>query len=207
MKLSQEKIDKIYKILYWTGASLLLGGFVLLLIIPKQPGWVVWTWLGTSFGILFIAGFVQRWATDEDKEEFKKAVKEAVQEAQEDESKKKRKIPSDERVKSPLKGLTPQQEQVIIDILCKKILVANGHLKTSELKHLMKALSIDGNLDDHDLDKIVAWVEQETGKKVDGRNFKHDYTVKYDKDSKHSEKEVTKWGDMIRERFDLIENS
>jgi len=199
MKLSQEQIDKIYKILYGTGVSLLLGGFVLLLIIPKQPGWVVWTWLGTSFGILFIAGFVQRWATDEDKEEFKKAVKEAVQEAREDESKKKRKIPSDERVKSPLKGLTPQQEEVIIKLLCEKILVVNGHLKTSELKHLLKALSLDGNLDDHNLDRVIAWVEQETGEEVDARNLKYDY------DAKISDKEVTKWGDMIRERFDLIE--
>ena len=84
-------------------------------------------------------------------------------------------------------------------MLCEKILVVNGHLKTSELKHLLKALSLDGNLDDHNLDRVIAWVEQETGEEVDARNLKYDY------DAKISDKEVTKWGDMIRERFDLIE--
>ena len=149
-----------------------------------------------SFATLLVSSF---WSTDDEKEERKNELKEAMQEARAEEIQKKRIIPSDERIKSPLKGLTPQQEQVIIDLLRKKILVVNGHLKTSELKHLLKALSLDGNLDDHDLDKVIAWVEQETGEIVDGRNLKYDYETKI------SDKEVTKWGNMIRERFELIE--
>lgn len=203
MKLTQKQIDKIKH-----GSEVGLGvSFALIAVlglipeiwgihIPKFVMSIVLTCFFLSFAVLVASSF---WASDEEKEEFKRAVKDAVQEAREEEIQKKRIIPSDERIKSPLKGLTPQQEQVIIDLLRKKILVVNGHLKTSELKHLLKALSLDGNLDDHDLDKVIAWVEQETGEIVDGRNLKYDYETKI------SDKEVTKWGDMIRERFELIE--
>ena len=197
MKLTQEQIDKIHKISDWCVKGIILVGFVGLFLKPGN-----WFWWTT--GILLLIALVvyevsRHWATDDEKEDFKHVIKDAMQEVREEEIRKKRIIPSDEQIKSPLKGLTPQQEQVIIDLLCKKILVVNGHLKTSELKHLLKALSLDGNLDDHDLDRVIAWVKQETGEEVDGRNLKYDYEAKI------SDKEVTKWGDMIRERFELIE--
>lgn len=197
MKLTQEQIDKIHKISDWCIKGILLVGLVVLFLKPGK-----WFWWVTGISLLVaivVNTIFAHWATDEEKEEFKRAVKDAVQEAREEEIQKKRIIPSDEQIKSPLKGLTPQQEQVIIDLLRKKILLVNGHLKTSELKHLLKALSLDGNLDDHDLDRVIAWVKQVTGEEVDGRNLKYDYEAKI------SDKEVTKWGDMIRERFELIE--
>ncbi|MBO7458613.1 MAG: hypothetical protein J6T80_05095 [Paludibacteraceae bacterium] len=199
MKLTQEQIDRIHKISDWCIKSIILVGLVVLFL---KPGNWFWWVAGISLLVAIVVNTIfAHWTTDEEAEQRKAEIKEAIQEMQETEKKERRKIPSDERVKSPLKGLTPQQEQVIIDILCKKILVANGHLKTSELKHLLKALALDGNLDDHDLDRVIAWVEQETGEKVDSRNLKYDYEAKI------SDKEVTKWGDMIRERFELIEIS
>lgn len=138
---------------------------------------------------------------DEEKEQRKNDIKEALQEIREEEIQKKRIIPSDERIKSPLKGLTPQQEAVIIDLLCNKILVENNRLKTSELKHMLIALKRQGDLDDSDMDRVITWVMQVTGYDVDARNLKYDYTAKF------SEKEISKWGNKIRERYDQIEIS
>ena len=157
-----------------------------------------------SFGLIMIFGLISYYigkslGIDEEKDKRIAEYKEAMRELQEESSKKKRLIPSDERIKSPLKGLTPQQENVIVDLLCNKISVVNGHLKTSELKHLLKALALDGNLDDSDIERVIAWVEQQTGQQVDSRNFKYDYTAKI------SDPQVTKWGNKIRERFELIE--
>jgi len=205
MKLSQEKIDKINNValtifvvsLLICGAfaiitdiwNILTSGFLHKIILN-----ILITITVISLLVALITGF---WATDEDK----KRMKEVMKELREEESKKRRLIPSDERIKSPLKGLTPQQEDVIIDLLCNKISVVNGRLKTSELKHLLKALALDGNLDDSDKDRVIAWVEQKTEKQVDVRNLKYDY------DAKISDKEVTKWGNKIRERFEIIEIS
>lgn len=151
-----------------------------------------------SFATLLVSSF---WSTDDEKEERKKEIKEAMHEVREEEIQKKRIIPSDEQIKSPLKGLTPQQEAVIIDLLRNKILVENNRLKTSELKHMLIALKRQGDLDDSDMDRVIAWVMQVTGYEVDARNLKYDYTAKF------SEKEISKWGNKIRERYDQIEIS
>lgn len=166
--------------------------------IPKAVGATIGSLLFLSFAVLIVVSF---WATDDEKEEFKRAVKDAVQEVHEDEIQKKRRIPSDEQIKSPLKGLTPQQEAVIIDMLRNKILVENNRLKTSELKHLLLALERQGDLDVSDMDRVIAWVMQVTGYNVDSRNLKYDYTTKF------SDKEIVKWGNKIRERYDQIEIS
>ena len=82
MKLSQEKIDKVYKITQWITVSILVGGFILLVLLPI--GKSKWSW-GIWFGLFLVSGIlanvVKHWATDEEAEEFKKAVKDAVQEA------------------------------------------------------------------------------------------------------------------------------
>lgn len=196
IRLSQEQIDKIHKISDWCIKGILIIGLCVLFLKPGN--WFWWT-AGILLAIAVIVNSVSaHWATDEEAEEFKKAVREAVREEREAELKKKRSVPAAERVKSPLKGLTPQQEDVIIDILRNKIKVTNGHLKTSELKHLLKALEKDSNLDVSDMDKVIAWVEQITGELVDIRNFKYDYTEKI------SDPQVTKWGNIVRDRFDRL---
>ena len=106
-----------------------------------------------------------------------------------------------DRVKSPLIGFTLVQEGAIIDLMNKEILVTNGHLKTSELKHFLLALKAEKEIDDSDMDRVIAWVEQETGEKVDARNLKYDYAAK------PSEKAIPKWGDKIREALAQIEIS
>ena len=199
MKLSQEKIDKIHKISDWCIKGIILVG--LAVIFLKPGNWFWWVFGGlliVAIAVNIISGHL---ATDEELAEFKKAVRDAMREEREAEQQKRRKIPSDERIKSPLKGLTPQQEDAIISLLCNKVLVINGRLKTSELKHLLKALKRQGDLDDSNLERVIAWVKQVTGYEVDERNLKYDYEAKL------SEKEISKWGNIIRERFDLIEIS
>lgn len=203
MKLSQEQIDKISKVLERTTGIIALVSVILMLTLPKGAvgSWFVWTFIGLFFGFAILTGIVKNWATDEEAEEKKKLIKEAMQELQAEELMKKHNVPADECIKSPLKGLTPQQEEVVVDVLRNKILIVNGHLKTSELKHLLKALAVDGRLDDRDMDRVVDWVEQTTGQPVDRRNFKYDYTEKI------SDSQVSKWGNRIRERFEQIEIS
>ena len=199
----QKKMDRIKHI---AEAGMIIS-FALIIVVtvipeiwkiemPKAITTVLVSLLLLSLAVLLVSSF---WATDKEKEEFKRAVKDAVQEAQEDEIRKKRRIPSDEQIKSPLKGLTPQQEAVIIDMLRNNILVENNRLKTSELKHLLLALERQGDLDVSDMDRVIAWVMQVTGYDVDARNLKYDYTAKY------SDKEIVKWGNKIRERYDQIE--
>lgn len=193
----QKLIDKIFRISDWCIKGILLVGLIVMFIYHEKPFW--WTagiLLGVSVLVNVISGI---WATDEEKEQRKNDIKEALQEVQEDEIRKKRRIPSDEQIKSPLKGLTPQQEAVIIDMLRNNILVENNRLKTSELKHMLLALERQGDIDVSDIDRVIAWVMQVTGYDVDTRNLKYDYTAKY------SEKEIVKWGNKIRERYDQIE--
>ena len=197
MKLTQEKIDKIAKISKWCVGGIMLIAFAMLFVKPAS--WVWWTLLGCFIPALIVSEVSLRFATNEEEEEFKKAVKDAVREAEKEKVEKKSVIDWD--VKCPLKGLTTQQEEVIINILQTKIHVENGHLKTAELKHLIKALSKQGDLNDKNMDNVIAWVEQVTGEKVDARNLKYDYTAKI------SDKEVVKWGDKIRAAFEKIEIS
>lgn len=207
MKLSQEIIDKIK---HGSEAGLCISFAALIILnlvpaiwqieIPKTIDQIIGksciTLLFVSFAVLIVSSF---WASDDKKKQRIEDLREAMQELQEEEIKKKRKVPSDERIKSPLKGLTPQQEDAVIDLLRNKILVVKGRLKTSELKHLLKALQLQGDLDDSDMDHVIAWVEQVTGYDVDDRNLKYDYVAKL------SEKEISKWGNIIRERYDQIE--
>lgn len=199
MKLSQEKIDKIHKISDWCIKGIILVG--LAVIFLKPGNWFWWVFGGLLIVAIAVNIISGHFATDEELAEFKKAVKDAVREEREDEQQKRRIIASDERIKSPLKGLTPQQEDVIIKLLREKLLVENNRLKTAELKHLLLALKRQGDLDDSDMDRVIAWVRQISGYDVDERNLKYDYAAKY------SEKAIIKWGNIIRERYDQIEIS
>ena len=197
MKLSQEKIDKIAKLSNWCVGIIFLVALVMLFVKPAN--WVWWMLLALFVPTLIVHEVFVRFATDEEKEEFKKAVKDAVREAEKEKAEKKAAV--NWEVTCPLKGLNPKQEEIIITILQTKIHVENGHLKTAELKHFIKALSKQGDLDDSNMDNVIAWVEQVTGEEVDGRNLKYDYTTKI------SDKEVVKWGNRIRTAFEKIEIS
>jgi len=151
-----------------------------------------------SFAALLISSF---WATDDKREQDKADMKEILQEIKAEEaSKPKRTIFKPEEIKVPLKGLTPQQVSVVHDIL-QHIPEQNGHLKTSELVQILRALQGQGDLDDSNMPQVIAWVEYVTEKKVDERNFNYDYH------NKVSDKGVVKWGDIIRAKFDKIEIS
>ena len=170
--------------------------------IPKEVdaiiGKAIISLLFLSIAVLGISSF---WATDDKREQDKADMKEILQEIKaEEESKPKRTIFKPEEIKIPLKGLTPQQESVVHDIL-QHIPEQNGHLKTAELVQILRALKGQGDLDDSNMPQVIAWVEYVTGKKVDERNFNYDYQQKY------SDKGVSKWGDIIRAKFDKIEIS
>lgn len=198
MIFSQHTIDKIKH-----GSEVGLGiSFALIAVlglipeiwgvhIPKFVMSIVLTCFFLSFALLVASSF---WATDKEKEEFKRAVKEAVQEAQKE---KKSRIKTAYNEKSPLIDLEPKQIAVVHQILC-NIPEENGHIRTSELVQVLRALAGRGDLDDGNKGALIAWVENLTGKAVDARNFKYDY------DNKYSEKGVSKQAKKIVTEFDKL---
>ena len=82
-------------------------------------------------------------------------------------------------------------------ILC-DIPEENGHIRTSELIQVLRALAGQGDLDDGNQDALIAWVESITGKAVDARNFKYDF------DNKYSEKGVSKQAEKIYKEFEKL---
>jgi len=219
----QKKIDKLYQwfnnttsnvlgILVILGISMLIKPLLAMLGFDMADcSWYpilcgVYKYTAIILGIIGIiffcvAALLSIWATDEKREQDKADMKEILQEIKaEEESKPKRTIFKPEEIKIPLKGLTPQQVAVVHDIL-HQIPEQNGHLKTSELVQILRALKGQGDLDDSNLPQVIAWVEYVTDKKVDERNLKYDY------ESKYSDKGVSKWGDIIRDKFDKIEIS
>lgn len=99
--------------------------------------------------------------------------------------------------KSPLIDLEPKQIAVVHKIL-RDIPEENGHIRTSELIQVLRALAGQGDLDDGNKDALIAWVESITGKAVDARNFKYDY------DNKYSEKGVSKQAEKIYKEFEKL---
>ena len=219
----QKKIDKLYQwfnnttsnvlgILVILGISMLIKPLLAMLGFDMADcSWYpilcgVYKYTAIILGIIGIiffcvAALLSIWATDDKREQDKADMKEILQEIKaEEESKPKRTIFKPEEIKIPLKGLTPQQVAVVHDIL-HHIPEQNGHLKTSELVQILRALKGQGDLDDSNLPQVIAWVEYVTDKKVDERNLKYDY------ESKYSDKGVSKWGDIIRDKFDKIEIS
>ena len=219
----QKKIDKLYQwfnnttsnvlgILVILGISMLIKPLLAMLGFDMADcSWYpilcgVYKYTAIILGIIGIiffcvAALLSIWATDDKREQDKADMKEILQEIKaEEESKPKRTIFKPEEIKIPLKGLTPQQVAVVHDIL-HHIPEQNGHLKTSELIQILRALAGQGDLDDSNLPQVIAWVEYVTDKKVDERNLKYDY------ESKYSDKGVSKWGDIIRDKFDKIEIS
>jgi|GEM_PF-4459494 len=195
MNLSQEQIDKIYKITNGCGGIIILIGVVAMFFKPAS--WVWWM-IGVLFVITVIVNFISgHWATDEEQEDLKRMIKQAVQEAKEEKPTNKP-IIGDKR--SPLINPSEKQEAVIVNIL-RQIPESEGHIKTSELIQILRALKGQGDLDDSDLDRVIYWVETVTAKNIDVRNFKYDYIHKF------SESKVIKWGNIIRAEFDKIENS
>lgn len=192
MKITQEQIDNIHKISDWCIKGILLVGFIIMLLNPGDWFW----WVS---GILLLVAIIvnsisAHWATDKEKEEFKRAVQEAVQEAQKE---KKTRIKTAYDGKSPLIDLEPKQIAVVHQILC-NIPEENGHIRTSELVQVLRALAGRGDLDDGNKGALIAWVENLTGKAVDARNFKYDY------DNKYSEKGVSKQAKKIVTEFDKL---
>lgn len=219
MKTIQEKIDKAHNItnrivnigfccLLALGFSILLKPLLAMLGVVIE-GWecypiicLVYKCLGAILGIITVLGLIPTmilslWATDDEKQQRKEEIKEAVREMNDEDKQSKRRLPEIGDVNSPLVGLTPAQEGVIVEML-RKIEVEHGHLKTSKLKNLLLALKAQGDLDDSNMLQVITWVEQSTGEKVDERNFKHDYQYKI------SDKEITKWGNQIRAQFDRL---
>ena len=212
----QKKIDDLHRpsnrfleIVF--GALLLLGISILLKPLLAALGFdmenyawftivkVIYKYTGIILGILSIlaictTGILSFWATDEEKEEFKRAVKEAVQEVQKEEKTKNKTVYNG---KSPLIDLEPKQIAIVHKILC-DIPEENGHIRTSELIQVLRALAGQGDLDDGNKDALIAWVESITGKAVDARNFKYDY------DNKYSEKGVSKQAEKIYKEFEKL---
>lgn len=192
MKITQEQIDNIHRISDWSIKGILLSGFVIMFLKPGNWFW----WVS---GILLLVAIIvnsisAHWATDKEKEEFKRAVKEAMQEEQKE---KKTRTKTAYDGKSPLIDLEPKQIAVVHQILC-NIPEENGHIRTSELVQVLRALAGRGDLDDGNKDALIAWVENLTGKAVDVRNFKYDY------DNKYSEKGVSKQAKKIVTEFDKL---
>ena len=221
MKLPQEKIDKAYKIAQkvFEVSLVLLLAFGLMIFTKPLFGMVGFSIETMTYypairqiykGIIAICGIgalcgvfptliFSLIASDNEKQQRKEEIKEALREI-EDENKQSKRKKIDNDVICPLKGLTPQQIDVIVRFL-NDIHVDNGHVKTSDLKHLLLALKRQDVLDDRDMDGVIRWVEEVTSNAVDSRNLKYDY------DTKYSEKEIGKWGDRIRNAYDKIEIS
>ena len=188
----QKKIDKVHQISDWCIKGILLVGFVVLFL---KPGKWFWWVTGILLGLAVLTNVISEiWATDEGKEEFKRTVKDAVQEL---ESEKKAKTKTAYNGRNPLVGLDDKQTAKVHEWL-NGILVENGHLKTSELVQLLRALKDRGDLDDSDKEQLILWVESITEKEVDRRNFLYDY------DNKYSQTKVNKMGKTIWEEFDKL---
>lgn len=192
MKFTQEQIDNIHKISDWSIKGILLSGLVIMFL---KPGNWFWWVSGISLLVAIIVNSISaHWATDKEKEELKRAVQEAMQEAQKE---KKTRTKTTYDGKSPLIDLEPKQIAVVHQILC-NIPEENGHIRTSELVQVLRALAGRGDLDDGNKGALIAWVENLTGKAVDVRNFKYDY------DNKYSEKGVSKQAKKIVTEFDKL---
>lgn len=116
MQLTQQQIDRIYKISEWCVLGILL---VMLVVLFFKPGKWFWWVSGIPLLLAMAVNIISRhWATDEEKEEFKRAVKEAIEENKEEEKKKPKPTIFDESdIHIPLKGLTPQQEAAVHQLL------------------------------------------------------------------------------------------
>lgn len=196
MKLSQEQIDRIYKISDWCVKGIILIGLVVIFLKPGN--WFWWVFF-IMLSISMIVNAVSRhFATDEEKAERKEEIKEAMQELHEEEAQKKRKKPS--TIPSPLIDLTEGQEKIVVRLLNYNVREISGHLKTADLKNMLHALAEKGDLDDSNLELLVDWVENVTGKTVVEDKFKNEYNDPY----RRNGKQESKWEKRIREEFDKL---
>lgn len=192
MKLSQEQIDQIHKISGWC----VVGMFVLLLVvlILNCVPFVKWLLVGLLVAAIVVNEVFRHWATNEEKEERKAEMKEVLQEI-ESEKKKRTKIVFNG--KSPLIDLSPKQIAVVHDFLCKTH-DQGGHIKTSELKHILHALEDRGDIDLSHREQVIAWVEDITKRSVDTSKFWNEY------DWRRSTDQEKKWGKRIIEAYDKL---
>ena len=191
----QNRIDKIHEISGWCIA----GTMILFLAAAYfKPGdWFLWV-NGILFATALLTNFIlDHWTTDEERKERKQEIKEALREMKEEERMSRRRMVVQSEAKNPLMGLTPEQSTIVLDLLY-SIPEENGHIKTSLLIQFLRALKGLGKLDDQDKENLIAWVQSETGKDIDERNFKYDY------DNKFSESGVTRWSYRIRAEFDKL---
>lgn len=176
------------------------SGISIYSILNKIGLYILFISLGLALLFELLTGIIGKYlGIDEDTEEFKRAVKEAVQEYKEEEQKKPKPTIFDESdIHIPLKGLTPQQQAVIHQLLQKIHVNDKGFLRNAELMAFVRALSADGNIDDTNLDDVVRWIEYVTKYKVDTAHFKSEYSYR------PTDKNITKMGNLIRREFDKL---
>lgn len=192
MKLSQEQIDKIHKISGWCVVGMLV--LLLVVLILNCVPFVKWLLAGLLVAAIVVNEVFRHWATNEEKEERKAEMKEVLQEI-ESEKKKRTKIVFNG--KSPLIDLSPKQIAVVHDFL-RKTHDQGGHIKTSELKHILHALEDRGDIDMSNREQVIAWVEDITKRTVDISKFWNEY------DWRRSTDQEKKWGKRIIEAYDKL---
>ena len=156
-----------------------------------------------SIASFLAAAVLSEWATDEEKEKKKTEIKEAVREIkEEDKARNKVKAAIQKEVESPLRGLTDQQNQVVLDVLMDIPVNDKGFIANAELMGLIHALDADDNLKKNvELEDVIAWVEYiRFPDKVDAAHFKSEYSYRPSKTT------ITKMGDRVRKGFDKLTN-
>jgi len=143
--------------------------------------------LGIGFSVMIITFLILMWLSP------------FIDKEQKGQLKSKKTFDTEEE-KIILKELSTEQVEIVHGIL-RDIPKNEGHLKTSELVQILRALKDQDYLDDTDLQRVIDWVENVTGESVDSRNFKYDYSNKF------SEKGVTKWRNKLVKDFARIENT
>lgn len=172
MKLSQEQIDKIYKIFQWITLGILVGGFILLVLLPiGKSKWSWGIWFGLFLVSAIIANIVKHWATDEEAEEFKKAVKDAVHEAAKETGDLQTIVPKSVAY-DPFSDGVPDEQKTIIKQLLHDLPSHHKYkdcISMSDVSRYLTAL-VDLNYisssKSADRNSLRIWVEQVTGKQA-----------------------------------------
>ena len=130
-------------------------------------------------------------------------MKEILQEIKAEEKEmNKVKAAIQKEVDSPLRGLTEQQEKVVLDVLFDIPVNDKGFIANAELMGLIHALDLDDNLKKNvELEDVIAWVEYiRFPDKVDAAHFKSEYSYR------PSPTTISKMGNRVRKGFDKLAN-
>lgn len=207
MKLSQEQIDKIYKISDRCVKGIILIGLVVVFLKPGN--WFWWVFFILLILSMLVNVISNHFATDEEKAEFKKAVKDAVREEREAEVKKKRKAHQDRSdMGCPLIDVNDKQKEEIIELLKHRITKHiqddtrfNRSVVYAYLTALRSAHIINPVKTDDDKDERRIWIEQITKlyePQSEWAHFRGDYDeFKKTKRARDAKKEI----EYILEKF------